>query len=668
MQVKRRERVAIQRNGAGCELHLQGRNTRAARIGDRVAGQDDRVGHGICGVDRHGRAGLRICGRTELAAGEEHRRGAALYVRLRNGGAAAGDRQETHLRTATLEQDGLVIVVGAVVVHAHGDDDLHEQVVELALEIAGEQALELREQHAAAAERVSGNDVEHLIEQCAALELVDAGLHPSGIIAVVLAGEVALIDPVGKVEQVLAVRDRDGGHVVNDLVDVRHDLRDRPGVIRQILAEEGLDEVARDRLEHIGREAEFPGILGQVIDHMRSTRGGICVMDGAGMRLVAHAHVGARLTADGAAAQVDKADRARIRQRRAGLDVIKGVAGLRGHGGDVDRVHMTGEDDAHAGIGILLRDALIAVDEVHGQDGGLDIEVRHQTVVLQTDDKVAACLGGGSLLDDPFFQIGADGARLMLIRAVGGVLLAVAAGVHGDNGQPLDRSRNIGQAAGLIARGRGEGRDDGRIGVDKIVDTLEVLRVRARGGHGLTVGGVEVLGIVIADVMVAVDDIDLQPRNILLQLLQLLCQRRVALLLAVLGQVAGHEKDVGLVRADLLKLFVQDCGALLEQLAVAVERMLKVLRACDHIRREIVQVGHDGDPQVHVLRLFRRKRRNRQCEDKDYRQQQRQQSASIVHSGFHFFLLFFRFLQHCTAPCRTTVFLPHRVKSAAALV
>ena len=46
--------------------------------------------------------------------------------------------------------------------------------------------------------------------------------------------------------------------------------------------------------------------------------------------------------------------------------------------------------------------------------------------------------------------------------------------------------------------------------------------MRARGGYGLTVGGVEVLGIVIADVMVAVDDIDLQPRNILLQLLQLL--------------------------------------------------------------------------------------------------------------------------------------------------
>ena len=432
---------------------------------------------------------------------------------------------------------------------------------------AGEVFDGAREQHAAAAERISGDDVEHLIEQCAALELVDAGPHPSGIIAVVLTGEVALIDPVGKVEQVLAVRDRDGGHIVNDLVDVRHDLRDRPGVVRQVFTEEGLDEVARDRLEHIGREAEFPGILGQVVDHIRNARGGIGIMDGADVRLGAHAHVGARLTADGAAAQVDKADRARIRQRRAGFDVIEGVAGGRGHGGDVDRVHMAGEDNAHAGIGILLRDALIAVDEVHGQDGGLDIEVRHQTVVLQTDDKVAARLRGSGLLDYPLFQVGADGAaRLMLICAVGGVLLAVAAGVHGDNGQPLDRSRNIGQAAGLIALGRGEGRKDGRVGVDKVVDALEVLRLRARGRHGFAVGGVEVLGIVIADVMVAVDDIDLQTRNILLQLLQLLCQRRVALLLAVLGQVAGHEKDVGLVRANLLKLFVQDCGALLEQL------------------------------------------------------------------------------------------------------
>ena len=301
---------------------------------------------------------------------------------------------------------------------------------------------------------------------------------------------------------------------------------------------------------------------------------------------------------------------------------------------------MAGEDNAHAGIGILLRDALIAVDEVHGQDGGLDIEVRHQAVVLQPDDKVAACLGDSGLLDDPLFQIGTDGAaRLMLVVADGGVVRAVAAGIHGDHGQALDRPRNIGQAAGLIALGRSEGRNNGRVGVDKVVDTLEVLRLRARGEHGLAVSGVEVLGIVIADVVVAVDDIDLQTRNILLQLLQLLCQRRVALLLAVLGQVAGHEKDVGLVRTDALEHLVQDGGALLEQLAVTVERMLKVLRVCDHIRREIVQVGHDGDPQVHVLRLFRRKRRNRQREDKDYRQQQRQQSASIVHFGFHFFLL-----------------------------
>ena len=40
------------------------------------------------------------------------------------------------------------------------------------------------------------------------------------------------------------------------------------------LPEEGLDEVTRDRLEHSGREAEFPGILGQVVDHIRNAVAG----------------------------------------------------------------------------------------------------------------------------------------------------------------------------------------------------------------------------------------------------------------------------------------------------------------------------------------------------------------------------------------------------------
>lgn len=139
--------------------------------------------------------------------------------------------------------------------------------------------------------------------------------------------------------------------------------------------------------------------------------------------------------------------------------------------------------------------------------------------------------------------------------------------------------------------------------------------------------------------MVAVDDVDLHARHFLLQLLELLCQRLVALLLAVLGQVAGQQEHIRLVLAHGIEQRAQDGVALSEHLAVAVERGLIIFRVADHGRRQIVVVGHDGDLQVHVLRLFRRKRRNRQCEDKDYRQQQRQQSASIVHSGFHFFLL-----------------------------
>ena len=205
----------------------------------------------------------------ELAAGEKDRRSAALHIRLRGRGTAAADGQETDLRIAAVfNEEGHVIVVRAVVILTHGDDDVHEQVVELVFEILGEQPLELREEHAPAAEGIFGDDVQHLIEQRAALELIHTGLHPGRIVAVVLAGEVALVDPVGKVEQILALRDRNGSHIVNDPVDIRHDLRDRPGIVRQKLAEEGLDKAASNRLEHIGRETVRTAILREIVDRL----------------------------------------------------------------------------------------------------------------------------------------------------------------------------------------------------------------------------------------------------------------------------------------------------------------------------------------------------------------------------------------------------------------
>ena len=351
MQVKRRERVAIQRDGAGCELHLQGCNARIACVDDRAAGEDDRTHGGVGGIDRHGHAGLRAGRRTELTAGQEHRGSVTLHIYLRTGSAASGDRQEADLRIpAVRNEEGHVVVVRAVAVHAHGDDDLYEQVVELALEIPGEQALELREQHAAAAKGISGDDIEHLIEQCAALELVDAGLHPCGVVAVVLAGEIALVDPVGEVEQVVALGDRDGRHVVNDLVDVRDDLRDRPCVVRQELTEEGLDEAARDRLEHVGRKAVRAAVFREIVDRLGRAGQRVGVVDGAEVR----AHAGGDDRRVRAAAKLHEAQRRRIGQAGAGLDVIDGVAGVRGLGGNVDRVHMAGEHDAHAGVGILL--------------------------------------------------------------------------------------------------------------------------------------------------------------------------------------------------------------------------------------------------------------------------------------------------------------------------
>ena len=164
-------------------------------------------------------------------------------------------------------------------------------------------------------------------------------------------------------------------------------------------------------------------------------------------------------------------------------------------------------------------------------------------MMLHAEHDIAACLGGSGLLDDPLLEIGTDGAaRLVLVFAGGGVVRAVAAGVDDDERVAVRRAGNVGQAARFLTGRRSIGRDDGRVGVNEVVDALEVLRVRARGRHGLAVGGIEVQRVRVADVMVAVDDIGLQAGNVPLQLLQRLCQRLMALLLSVLGQVAGDQK------------------------------------------------------------------------------------------------------------------------------
>ena len=270
--------------------------------------------------------------------------------------------------------------------------------------------------------------------------------------------------------------------------------------------------------------------------------------------------------------------------------------------------------------------------------------MRDQAVVLHAEHDIAACLGGLDLGDDPLLEIGTDGAaRLMLVFAVGGIVRAVAAGVDDDEGVAVCRTGNVGQAARFLTGRRSVGRDDGRVRVNEVVDALEVLRLRARGGHGLAVGGVEVQRVRVTDVMVAVDDIDLQAGNVPLQLLQRLCQRLMALLLAVFGQVAGDQKYVRLVLTHGVEHRAQDGVALGEHLAVAVERGRIICGIADHGRRQIVVVGHDGDLQHAGIRtaarILRGESRHTQGQHQRHCQQQRQQAGPDAFGMVHLFLL-----------------------------
>ena len=64
------------------------------------------------------------------------------------------------------------------------------------------------------------DDREQLVKYLAAFYLVKTGLHPIGVIAVILAAEVALIDVVYGVEQCLGVRNGDIDALCDDTLQI----------------------------------------------------------------------------------------------------------------------------------------------------------------------------------------------------------------------------------------------------------------------------------------------------------------------------------------------------------------------------------------------------------------------------------------------------------------
>lgn len=72
------------------------------------------------------------------------------------------------------------------------------------------------------------DDGKELIDNFARLDLVKSDLYPVGVVAVVLTAEVALVDVVCNVEEVLVLGDGD----VDDVGDDRLNILDYPGVIQ----------------------------------------------------------------------------------------------------------------------------------------------------------------------------------------------------------------------------------------------------------------------------------------------------------------------------------------------------------------------------------------------------------------------------------------------------
>ena len=152
--------------------------------------------------------------------------------------------------------------------------------------------------------------------------------------------------------------------VGNQALDDRADAAGLDG-LGIVAVEEAIDGGG----EHIVAEAVLTAVLRHVLNGALLAGEGVGEGDGAQMGLGLHLHIlgdGAVLIAAG---QGDKAHGGGVSDHGTGLDVIEGVAGLGGDGGDVIGVHVAGEDILHPGVGIHLAQALIVVDQVQWAAG-----------------------------------------------------------------------------------------------------------------------------------------------------------------------------------------------------------------------------------------------------------------------------------------------------------
>ena len=314
------------------------------------------------------------------------------------------------------------------------------------------------------------HDTEDLVEDLAAFYLVKTGLHPVGVVSVVLSAQMALVDVVNCVKEGLILGNGDVDYLADDILNIGDDPcvhpRDDAVVNDNEFFQEVSEEGPCDCGEHILGEAEGASVFGEVVDGALIAGHGVGKGDGADVVFGrdVHDHAALGLT------QLNKADGRGVSKAGAGLDIIHGIAAFGGELGDILRVHMSGEHHFHARVCKLGRDAIIVLNKVHGENVGLHGEVGDKAVVRKADDAVAACLCRGYLLYRPRLELGAHLAPgLMLGLALGVVVGAVAAGVHSDESNAVRDLRGIGELTGLLALGGRKARDDAVVGIYKVV-------------------------------------------------------------------------------------------------------------------------------------------------------------------------------------------------------
>ena len=290
--------------------------------------------------------------------------------------------------------------------------------------------------------------------------------------------------------------------------------------------------------------------------------------------------------ADAVVRQSDIADGAGAGDQRAGLHVIEHVSLVCFDAGRILRVEMSGEHQIHPRVRQRVGYGFVILDQIFGEHGGLHAGVGNQTVVHHADGTATRLYGSLDLCQYPVERIIVELAAGFLVGIR--LVIVINAGVHDDQAVILAEIHRIGEGVGVLRHS---------LSVAKVlVDILEFLGIdRIDLFRSIAV---EPDGMGIGNIVVAIDDEHFNTGR-LFQGGKLLCQQLVIDLFTIFGQVAGDEQILRTTSGHFLQRCVQNGFALLEQLAVRGQILIKCRAGAAQLLRIVqMDVGEDGDRRL----------------------------------------------------------------------